>query len=487
MKEEIENIDGFFRDELKNYSPELPMGAWDNIAAKLASQNAPKRVIPLFWKVAASVALFLGTTALGLYLINNKPQQNIAALDYTLPVEKSVPLQKPIDHSNKQKNVRSSQEDISVLAYSNKLVVDKETENKTVLPNPEATDLVDDNNPSGDLIESSNDNFAVTGSEELVANDNEQASDETEIKGENNGIPTLKEMPDQKTQNLKWQTSDDAVNDSKPEGQWFIGGQGGPQYTFRTVSTGNESFQDNSYDISANNSNIEEYGTIAYAAGIHIEYKPARRFSVQSGIYYSKYSINSKAAVSFANSNPARLPELDGMAYQVSSSDVVVRFPNNSVTIVSKSENSIDGQKINTINNNAGDYEAALINTTDINNTPSTSTNYEYIEIPVIARYALLDKRFNLQLLGGLSTNLLIKNYTQVDLPSEYNTEFETQSTNTLNYSSTLGIGFGYDINSKITMSVEPQFKYFLGSQVYDANNVRPYSLGVYSGVKYRF
>ena len=485
MKEELENIDDLFKDELKDYSPKLPEGAWDNIAIQLASQSSPRKVIPLFWKVAASVAVLISTGLLGIYLLNNKPQLDIAAMDNTAPVQKLEPLIKPVSNLSNQNIISSDNKRENVLAYSDDLESSNETESIAALSSTDNTEQTAELSSASLENESLSSNLVDNTTENTIPSDNLQASDNSFIEQENNIVPDLKEIPEQNTQNFIWQTEEDAINNTKSNGQWYIGGQGGPQYTYRTVSPSHDAARSNPADISVNSSNIEESGTIAYAAGIHVEYKPVRKFSIQSGVYYSKYSINSTASVSFANNDPAKT--WDGGTYTVPSTDVVVRFPNSSVSVVSRSNNSFDAQTVNSFSNASVDNESIRLNTSDIDNSPESSNNYEYIEIPVIARYALIDKKFNLQVLGGLSTNILIKNYTNVDLPSEYNVEFETERANTLNYSSTFGIGLGYDISKRITMSVEPQFKYFLGSQVYDANNVRPYSLGVYSGVKYRF
>ena len=63
MNERFENIDQLFKDELENYSPEVPKMAWNNISANL--NNSRSRKIGAFkYKIAAGIALFLSVGTL---------------------------------------------------------------------------------------------------------------------------------------------------------------------------------------------------------------------------------------------------------------------------------------------------------------------------------------------------------------------------------------------------------------------------------------
>ena len=64
----------------------------------------------------------------------------------------------------------------------------------------------------------------------------------------------------------------------------------------------------------------------------------------------------------------------------------------------------------------------------------------------------------------------------------------KTTDINIVNYSGSLSLGLGYPISSKISISLEPFFKYYLkpiNSNPQTA--VYPYSMGVMSGIKYIF
>ena len=74
MKEDFENIDGLFANELKDFSPSPPIGMWENIEQKLPQKQAKKTSF-LFYKVAASLALLLSAGSLGIYLFTHSPEQ----------------------------------------------------------------------------------------------------------------------------------------------------------------------------------------------------------------------------------------------------------------------------------------------------------------------------------------------------------------------------------------------------------------------------
>jgi hypothetical protein len=121
-----------------------------------------------------------------------------------------------------------------------------------------------------------------------------------------------------------------------------------------------------------------------------------------------------------------------------------------------------------------------------INN--SLFQNFSYLEMPVILRYKLIDKSIDFNLIGGLSYNLLINNtvHTVID-GSKYNVG-KTAGINPFMVSSSVGMGMEYSISEKISLNLEPTFRYYINP----FNNIQsvgahPYSFGVFSGLSYKF
>jgi hypothetical protein len=100
----------------------------------------------------------------------------------------------------------------------------------------------------------------------------------------------------------------------------------------------------------------------------------------------------------------------------------------------------------------------------------------------------LIDADFDLQLMGGFSTSVLVANNAYAKDLAGSERIGETRDMNTFNYGTNIGFGVGYGITNKISIRVEPQFKYFLGSLSNNSNiNFKPYTIGVYTGLTYEF
>jgi hypothetical protein len=112
----------------------------------------------------------------------------------------------------------------------------------------------------------------------------------------------------------------------------------------------------------------------------------------------------------------------------------------------------------------------------------------DYLELPFNMRYSVIDRTFELQLVGGLSTNFLVNNYVTMDTPDGPEEIGYLANIRNVNYSGNAGIGMIYHIHKQFSITVEPRFRYFLHS-VNDATlpSTRPYSLGLYTGLSYTF
>ena len=100
-------------------------------------------------------------------------------------------------------------------------------------------------------------------------------------------------------------------------------------------------------------------------------------------------------------------------------------------------------------------------------------------------RYTLVDRTFELQLVGGMSTNFLVNNYVTMET-SEGATEIGyLTNIRSVNYSGNAGLGMIYHIRDQFSLHLEPRFRYFLNS-VNDATlpSTRPYTLGIFTGLE---
>ncbi|RXR21109.1 hypothetical protein EQG63_03985 [Flavobacterium amnicola] len=110
-----------------------------------------------------------------------------------------------------------------------------------------------------------------------------------------------------------------------------------------------------------------------------------------------------------------------------------------------------------------------------------------YVEIPFEVSYKIVDKKLGIQVMTGLSTLFLNKN--QVSLVSEkFSSDLgEANNLNVVHFSTNIGLGFKYKFFKSFEASVEPTLKYQLFTFHTDSGGFKPYIIGLYSGVSYRF
>jgi hypothetical protein len=111
-----------------------------------------------------------------------------------------------------------------------------------------------------------------------------------------------------------------------------------------------------------------------------------------------------------------------------------------------------------------------------------------YIEVPLEMSYALLKKRFGIEVIGGVSTLFLNENKVSVVSNQGLATTVgEAGNLNDVHFSTNIGVGFKYRIFKALQASFEPTLKYQVNTYSRDAGNFKPYFIGLYSGVSFSF
>ena len=99
-----------------------------------------------------------------------------------------------------------------------------------------------------------------------------------------------------------------------------------------------------------------------------------------------------------------------------------------------------------------------------------------------------MDKKLDIDLSSGLWANFLIGNKAIATDNQYFNAEGVTQNINSVSYSGSLSVGFGYPISQNLDLNFEPFFKYYLTPiNTNPETSVHPYSMGILSGVRYSF
>ncbi len=116
----------------------------------------------------------------------------------------------------------------------------------------------------------------------------------------------------------------------------------------------------------------------------------------------------------------------------------------------------------------------------------SLDQGFGFIEIPMELEYALLNKKIELNLIGGVSSFFLQEN--NVSFTDGANTADLGQAKNLkdLSFSANFGLGFNYHLSRQFQFNLEPLFKYQINT--FDSSlDVNSYFLGIYSGLRFKF
>lgn len=477
MRGDFDNIDELFSSELNDFAPAPPAQAWAGIESKLA---AKKVKAPVFYlrRVAAAIAILFAGTAVTLYLNSDKDNTQTKQIAATVD-SNSILDNAPAVVAKQQAAELANVEEVVHVETTPKsnLPVRAEQKNSEVPIVKEAEPIDANSAILASAVENNDENKLVVEEQEhvekelLVARPAELSVQEKEEKIIYE--PQKQDYSEEYKQFLAEFEEIDMPSDDRKK--WAIGGQAGPQYAYRQLSS-----NDVAQELIDEYNNSED-GLMAYAGGINIAYKPARRLSIQSGVYYSKMGHSSPATpiepVDYVVYDVAGLPGQEHILTNVGESS-----NNDPAQLrVSSSFGEVKQNKL------SGDQGVDVREPAEVNSFSEVSSveqYLEYIEVPLIARYAVIDRKINFHLLGGVSTNFLVASPVYLDNGTHYT---DAQNLNKVNYSSTVGLGLGYKFSS-FAISVEPQFKYYLNKVNTNAStDVHPYSFGVFTGVTYLF
>lgn len=110
-----------------------------------------------------------------------------------------------------------------------------------------------------------------------------------------------------------------------------------------------------------------------------------------------------------------------------------------------------------------------------------------YYEVPLELSFAVVNSKFGVNVIGGVSTLFLNENSVSIQSETATMNLGQANNLNNIHFSSNIGVGFKYEFWKSFEARFEPTFKYQFNTFTRDAGNFRPYFVGLYSGVSYRF
>ena len=252
-----------------------------------------------------------------------------------------------------------------------------------------------------------------------------------------------------------------ALAQEKTKNKWSAGPSIAPVY-FNAIGEGSPV-----HSIFVPNS---KSGNINLSYGVSVAYAVSGKLSIRSGIHKVDFGYDTQE-VAFSSSLTAvsSRGQLGTIDYAPTSKSLIV------------SSNKVTSANFSTENTSLD------VSAQSATRNGFMSQQLGYLELPVEVNYAVLDTKFGINLIGGFSSLFLLDNAVSLTA-GELTTEIgEANNINDLNFSANMGIGLNYKFSSQLRLNVEPIFKYQLNTFSEIDGTFRPYSIGVYSGLSFKF
>lgn len=474
MKEK-KNIDEIFQHGFENLDLSPSPQVWETIQAKLEKKKSEKKVIPLWIRlggIAAGLALMVTLGNLVFNSTQTHPEISDEQLDNN-PVE----IQNDIIPSFQNNDVvttdnedsleettdRFSQENpSSVTSQSKKKTLSDskiastgknsktQTNNTSPVASGNNSQYVPEGKNSAEDVKNNKDVFNKHREEQVVSIETDNTNEEEE-KDTSDKRPSLFDAI--ADQNAIATTSKETQT---PDNRWKVTPNLAPVYY---SSFGNGSSIDPEF---ANN---PQKGDVNMSYGVQVSYALNDKFSIRTGLNNVDLSY-STSDILIATGPASR--GLKAVKYGTQT---------NVVTAVNK----------NVVPEGMGNGSYGELNLKNSLGDARLIQELNYFEIPLEVAYKLIDRKFGVNLIGGVSTLLLGENEISVKSDNFSDVLGAANNLSNVSFATNFGIGLNYELSKRFTFNLEPTFKYQLNPYSDSSVDFRPYYLGVYSGLSIRF
>ena len=480
---------GGLAGKMAGYTPEPPGSVWEGIAAAIGSGGSRRRLL-VFLAAAAGLAL---AVTVGVLFLDTDTQQEIA-VQAPVVTEERTGESGPVAAAKKEPSPEQE------LSQKQEPSLEKEPsfEQAGRLQEPSAEIPVQQREVIAESADGANDKKPASRLEERVRMAVQEVFDDesgiervvlseavidvapADVAEVGKDEVQESETPADPAENLLLLQDTEIEIEPDPagkeqSGKWQLGASLTPLYNYRDVTS-----QDDYSKALANNS---ESARLTFAGGVQVSYRPSDRVSVESGLYYTRMGVNIGDYSNFRNGWFS-----DRLEASPGSVENVVSITNSMGKIVSANNDLFVGNHGGT--EAVADYHMLYPEQMMVDNSAveSFSQSLEYMEIPLNIKYKIIDRSVQVQLIGGVSTNVMINNSISAHTGEGTVEIGEVHDLRSMNYSGNAGVGFIYDLFESFSLSVEPKFRYYLHSVNTDQlPSTRPYTFGLYTGVNYTF
>jgi hypothetical protein len=441
MSEKGANIDLLFRNGLKDYEVLPPPGVWDGIHSAVKITSRPV----IFLRVAAAAAVLVTASFLTYRWssdITSTPSGSVMAFNIPSISPEILSPVSTLQNSELNNSDRIINNTIASFEMSNSVSIIEEIQSPVITP-------------EHIIYSQAMKNISLISDKSIIRPF--QTSDQAVVLN-----PVIVNYTD-----LQYFPETAPV---KPVNRWSIAAMASPTY-YSSFSSGSNGL---SQQLMAS-----EEPLFSYSGGVAFSYKISKRFSIQSGLYYASLGQKVDGISSFSGFQPFDNTKGDHNFEVLTTLGTV--YTNNPDIFLSSDASG----RINT------PFTVDVIDPKKASLQPvntSLNQNFSYLELPVILRYKIVDKTIGINLIGGLSYNMLVHNSVYTTLDGNKFPVGDTKGLNPLSLSSSFGMGMEYNISGKLSLNLEPTFRYYLNPfNITSGSYIHPYSFGIFSGVSYKF
>ena len=542
------NIERLFQEKFKDFEAIPPQESWNIIASRLNEKKKKKRIIPIWFQLSGIAASFI---IIGALIWNfqsnqntNSPNNSNETVVVGVDNSNSKDKKSNTDFNNNEtlrpeKNIENSEN--NTIKFDSKRI-DFEKSNPIVISNEKSNirykDKKNNSFESKNTLDTKNKkrypNYNNKESNhEIVANSKAKRnkSSKKNLFLETDLIATTKKNKNSKLNpNNNTTTSKKGLINSDKINSFFDKTETNTNY----VNTSNDSLANQTKDtitaVLALSENIITNDSILVAeispeinpleellkekeAGkneVEKEKEKRNRWAVStnaSPVYFNSISEGSSLDSQFSKNSKEFETTMSygiGAVYQISNK-FSFKTGVNTLTFNYNTDNVLFNTRLNSVTNNIktldrnsnsenlafsainskSDLGDALILLTE--SKGSIKQELSYVEVPLELSYKILDKKFGIDLIGGVST--LFLNANSISLISD-GMEMNIGKANNLNdihFSSNVGLGFKYNFWKSFNANFQPMFKYQINTFSENSGNFKPYFIGLYTGVSFSF
>lgn len=473
------DIDSLFQEKFSDFHQIPDEKVWERLDASLNEKKKSRKVIPIWWKLAGTAAalalLFLVVNPFKTTVVDTdktvvetedekqpKTNKDSKNKDFIVPETEVVTVPKSQKKStnnaikNQEKGVYASASNKNQQLKTKNALVPKK--GKTLAENNSETQKINASNYKNDAkIAQNASNDAVTNSSKNELKDKTT----TASIAENTTAKETVTLSKEEAKKSIFETIDDvAEKDALAENKskkWSVGAAVAPVY-FNSL--------DNGSSIHPNFVSNSKTGNVNMSYGLSVGYKLNKRLSIRSGVHKVDYGYDTNEVIFTSSFDPETNSLINTIDYDSNSDNVIIESK--------KRNNTLSGNDVE-LSAKSPSKEGKMVQ------------QFGYVEIPLELNYTLLDRKFGVNLIGGLSSLFLTDNSVSLE-SGNLSTEIGASNTiNNVNFSTNVGFGLNYKFTSKIQLNLEPVFKYQLNTFSDTSGNFQPFSMGVYSGLSFKF